>query len=95
MLLYLKKYNIMIMYGKGSEIVFTDHLSHNLDTKGNPNKVEKLIKLDKLTVANVDLIVSQMKLTEIKDKIGVDPEMIHLSKLIMSGLLDSQMCLTL
>ena len=56
------------MYRKGSEIIFAECLSCNLDTKSNHNKVERLTKLDKLTVANVDLNVSQMRLTEIKDK---------------------------
>ena len=80
----------MIMYRNGSEIIFADHLSHNLDTKSSPNKVERLTKLDALTVASVDLNVSQMKLPEIKDKIEVDPELIQLSKLIVSGWLDRQ-----
>ena len=80
MLLCLQKYDIMTMYRKGSEMIFANHLSHNLDTKSNPNRVERLTELDKLTVVNVDLNVSQTKLTEIKDKTAVDP-----SKLIMSG----------
>ena len=37
----------MIMYRKGSETAFADHLSHNLDNKSNPNKVERSTKLDK------------------------------------------------
>ena len=41
-------------------------------------------------MANVDLNVSQMKLTEIKDKTGVDPELIQQSKLIMSTWPDRQ-----
>ena len=90
MLLCLQKYNVTIMYRKGSEIVFDDHLSRNLDTKNNPNKVERLTEHDKLTVANVDLNVSKTKLTEIKDKTGVDPELIHLSKIIVSGWLDRE-----
>ena len=80
----------MITYRKGSEIILADHLSHNLGTKSNPNKVERLTKLGKLTVANVDLNVSKMKLTEIKDKTGVYPELIQLGKLIVSGWLDRQ-----
>ena len=90
MMLQLQKYNVRIVYRKGSEIVFADQLSCNLNTKSNPNKVGRLTKPDKLIVANVDLNVSQMKLTEIKDKMGVDPELIQLSKLIMSGWPDRQ-----
>ena len=62
MLLCLQKSNVMIMYRKGSDIVFADHLSHNLDTKSITKKVERLTELDILKMANVDLNVSQMKL---------------------------------
>ena len=41
-------------------------------------------------MANVDLNVSQTKLMEIKDKTGMDPELIQLGKLIMSGWPDRQ-----
>ena len=51
MLLRLQKYNISIVYHKGSEIIFTDHLSRNLDTKSS----EELDKtsLDRLSIANI------------------------------------------
>ena len=60
----------MIMYRKGSEIIFADHLSYNLDTKSNPNKVDRLTKLGKLTVANVDLNVSQINLQKLRTRQG-------------------------
>ena len=78
------------MYRKWSEIISADHFSLYLGTKSNPNKVEWLIELDKLTVANVDINVSHTKLIEIKDKTGVDQELIQLSKLIVYGRLDKQ-----
>ena len=64
MLLRLQKYIISIVYDKGSKIIFTDHLSMNLDT----NSSEELSKtpLNRLSVANIDFNVSQIKLTEIQ-----------------------------
>ena len=66
MLLRLQKYNVTIVYCKGSEIVFADHLSRNLDTK--TSETGKVTELDKLLIANVDLNVSQVKLCEIQEK---------------------------
>ena len=61
MLLRDQKYNISIMYNKGSKIIFTDHLSRNLYTYSS----EKLTNtsLDRLSIANIDFTGSQVKLT--------------------------------
>ena len=73
MLIRLQRYNIIIVYHNGSEIVFLDHLSGNLNTK---SETEKITELDKLSIANVDLNVSQVKLSEIQKKFKLDPELI-------------------
>ena len=54
MLLRLQKYNISIIYHKGSEIILTDNLSRNLDTKSSeePGKTS----FDGLSIANIDLM---------------------------------------
>ena len=82
MLLWLQKYNVTIVYHKGSEIVFADHLSRNLDTKSETGKITEL---DKLSIANVVQNVSQVKLSKIQEKTKLDPELIRISKLIVSG----------
>ena len=73
MLLRLQKYNVTIVYHKGSEIVFADHVSRNLNTKSETGKITEL---DKLPIANVDLNVSQVKLSEIKEKSNVKVQII-------------------
>ena len=87
MLLRLQKYSVTIVYHKGSEIVFTDHLSRNLDTKSETGKITEL---DKLPIANVDLNVHQVKLRKIQEKTKLDPEPIQVLKLIVSGWPDRQ-----
>ena len=82
MLLRLHKYNVTIVYHKGSEIVFEDHLSRNLDTK--TSETGKITELDKLSIAHVDLNVSQVNLHEIKEKTKLYPELIQVSMLIVS-----------
>ena len=62
MLLRFQKYNVTIVYHKGSEIVFAGHLSNNLDTK--TSEPGTITELDQLSIANVDLNVSQVKLSE-------------------------------
>ena len=64
MLLRLQKYNIQIVYSIGSKIIFADHLSRNSGTKSS----EELSKasLDRLSIANIEFNVSQVKLTEIQ-----------------------------
>ena len=52
-------------------------------------RLEKL-QLDKLSIANVDLNVSQVKLSKIQEKTKLDPELIQVSKLIVSGWPDRQ-----
>ena len=66
-----------IVYLKGSEIVFADHLSRNLNTKSD---TWKITELDKFSIANVDVNVIQVKLNEIQDKSKLDPELIQVSK---------------
>ena len=83
MLLRLQKYNATIVHCKSSEIVFADHLSRNLDTK--TSETGKIMELDKLSITNVDLNVSQVKLSEIHEKTTLDPKLIQVSKLIVSG----------
>ena len=80
-------YNVTVVYHKGSEIVFIDHLSRNLNIKSETGKITEL---DKLSIANVDLNVSQVKLREIQEKSKLDPELIQVSKLIVSGWPDRQ-----
>ena len=86
MLTRSQKY-ITIVYCKGSEIVFADHLSRNLNTKSETGKITEL---DKLSIANIDLNVSQVKLSEIQEKSKLDPELILVSKLVVSGWPDRQ-----
>ena len=90
MLLRLQKYNVSFVYYKGSEIVFTDNLNRNLNTK---NETGKITELDKLLIANFDLNVSQVKLREIQETFQCDNELIQVSKLIVSGWPDRPMCL--
>ena len=45
----------------------------------------KIIELDKLSIANVYLNASQVKLSKIEEKTKLDPELIKVSKLIVSG----------
>ena len=68
--------------------MFGDHLCRNLDTK--TSETGKITELNKLLIANVDLNVSQVKLREIQEKTKLDPELIQVSKLIVSGWLDRQ-----
>ena len=65
MLLRLQKYNVTLVYYKDSEIVFAGHLSRNLNTKSGTGKITEL---DKLSLANVDLDVSQVKLSKIQER---------------------------
>ena len=74
MLLWLHKYNVTTVYCNGLEIVFADHLSRNLDTKSETGRI---IELAKLSIAYVDLNVSQVKLSEIQEKTKLDPEPIQ------------------
>ena len=69
--------------------MFADHLSRNLDIKSETGKITEL---DKLSIANVDLNVSQVKLRKIQEKTKLDPELIQVSKLIVSGLPDRDRC---
>ena len=62
--------------------MFADHLNRNLDKKSETGKITEL---DKLSIANVDHNVSQVKLSEIQEKTKLDPELIQVSKLIVSG----------
>ena len=86
MLIRLQKYNITIVYCKGSETVLMDHLRRNLNTKSETGKITVL---DKHSIANVDLNVSQVKLSEIQEKSKLNPKLIQVSKL-MSGWPDRQ-----
>ena len=47
-------------------MVFTDHLSRNLDTK--MSETGKITEYDKLLIAYVDLTVSHVKLSKIQEK---------------------------
>ena len=82
MLLRLKKYNVTIVYHKGPEKVFANHLSRNLDTESETGKITELYKL---SIANVDLNVSQVKLSKIQEKTKLYPKPIQVSKLIVFG----------
>ena len=81
----LQKYIVTIVYCMGSEIVFADHLSRNLDIK---SKTGKITELDKLSITSINC--SQLKLSEIQEKTKLDPEMIQVSKFIVSGWPDRQ-----
>ena len=87
MLIRLQKYKITVVYCKDSEIVFVDHLSRNLNTKHETGKIKEL---DKLSIANVDLNISQVKLSKIQEKSKLDPELIQVSMLIVFGWPDRQ-----
>ena len=63
--------------------MFADHISRNLDA--TTSKPGKITELDKLLIANVDLNVSQVELSKIQWKTKLDPELIQVSKLIVSG----------
>ena len=88
MLLRLQKYSISIVYHKGSEIIFTDHLSRNFDTKSSKELCKT--SLNRLSIGNIDLNTCQVKLTEIQRLSKTDPELIQVSKLIITGWPDKQ-----
>ena len=56
MLLRLQKYNVTIVYHKGSEIVFMNHLSRNLNTK---REAGKITELDQFSIGYVDLLLAK------------------------------------
>ena len=89
MLIRLQKY-VTTVYCKGSEIVFVDPLSRNMNTKSESGKI---MELDKLSISNVDLNVSQVKLSETQGKSKLDAELIQVSTLIVTGWPDRPMCL--
>ena len=68
--------------------MFANHLSRNLDTK--TSETGKITELDKLSIANVELNVSQVKLSKIHEKTKPDPELILVSKLRVLGWPDRQ-----
>ena len=88
MLLRLQKYNISIVYHKGSQIIFTYNLRRNLDTKSS--KEPSKTSLNRLSIANIDFNQSQVKLTEIQRLLKTDPELIQVTKLIITGWPDKQ-----
>ena len=54
--------------------MFADHVSRNLNTESETGKITEL---DKLSIANVDLNVNQVKDTDMQEKSKLDHELIH------------------
>ena len=82
LLLRLQKYDITIQYKPGKSMIFADHLSRNVNSKGskvltipNPN----------LKVSALELNASPSKLESIRQESECDPQMLMLKELIIQG----------
>ena len=84
MLLSCQQYSYEINYRKGSDMIFTDHLSCNASAQSNSDD-ECVNSLERITIASVTLNVSDDRLKQLQSENMKDPEMIMLQHMVIEG----------
>ena len=96
MLLRLQRFSFEIHYRKGSNIILTDHLSHNIPLINSPERTETTPGLDHILIALIskELNVSQNCLDRMRGATQYDLNMQALQVVIIEGDLKINQSLT-
>ena len=87
MLLRLQSFSFENHYRKGNDIIFTDHISHNIPLINGPERRETAPGLDLISIASIneELNVSQIFIDRIRSATQCDLNMQALLAVIVEG----------